>query len=163
MGNLTGAAGGGSFLEQVKIAGASTVAGTEPAAGTPVLSPTSESGSFNTGGIDRQGANVILANFQVGAVTASGLFSVLVQHSNDDGVTDSYTSLASTTQNITSAAVSIAALGGANANVDTSLFTDLRGAKKWIRYAFTLTSGTSAYLGITAFLSAYDTLPTTDY
>lgn len=162
MGNLTGAAGGGSLPEQIQFAGASTAAGTKPAyASTPVLSPASQNASFSTGGIQRKGANVAMLRAMVGAVTAAGLFSVKVQHSNDDGVTDAYADLASNTQGqVLGAAVTVSL--GAVANTDTNLFTDLRGAKLWIRYTFTLVSGTSAILAAAALLGAYDVLPATD-
>ncbi len=162
MGNLTGAAGGGSLKEQLKWAGASASAGVEAPTTTPYLIPQAYTTAPTPTGIYRQGANVAMANVSVGAVSSSGLYAVKVQHSNDDGVTDSYTDLASSTQNITGAAVSMN-VGGAASSTDNYLMTDLRGAKKWIKYVYTLTSGTGATMSQSVILGAYDTLPTTDY
>jgi hypothetical protein len=162
MGNLTGVAGGGSFKEQIKWAGGSTVAGTEPATTVPYLVPLAYTTAPTPGGIYRQGANVAYANLSVGAISSSGLYAVKVQHSNDDGVTDAYVDLASSTQLITGAAVSMN-VGGAASSTDNYLFTDLRQARLWIRYFFTLTSGTGATMSQVVTLAAYDTLPTTDY
>ena len=129
-----------------------------PPAGTPVLAPqTVTSAGVNTGGIYTKGANAIYANFQVGTVTGSGAFTATLQHSNDDGVTDPYTAL--TVAGWGANATAAGALGGANANTDTPLASDLRGSKLWVRYAITNTAGTSAVIGATAFLGAYDTLP----
>ena len=169
MGSATGVVGYGSLPEQIQFVGASSVAGTKPTTlGVPTLSPAVQSSSFNTGGIQRKGANVAMANIQAGAIVASGVFAVKVQHSNDDGVTDPYTDLAASAQgNInwtdiagTAHAASVtASVGGAAANTDTQLVTDLRGAKLWVRYVYTLSSGTSVLLGASTLLGAYDTLP----
>ena len=164
MGNLTGVAGGGSFKEQIKQAGASTTTNTEPATGTPVLYPAAVTATFNTGGIDRQGANVAAAWLQVGALNSAGCYTVKVQHSNDDGATDAYADLAASTQGPTGYAVATGAGAvGATANTDYYLHTDLRQAKKWIRYTWTLSSGTGATVAQAVALAAYDTLPPTDY
>ena len=162
MGNLTGAAGGGSLKEQLKWAGASASAGVEAASGVPYLIPQAYTTAPTPTGIYRQGANVAMANVSVGAVSSSGLYAVKVQHSNDDGVADAYADLAAGTQNITGAAVSMN-IGGANSNTDNYLFTDLRQAKLWIKYVYTLTSGTGATFSQSVILGAYGTLPTTDY
>lgn len=165
MGNLTGVAGGGSLPEQIQFAGASTVAGTKPTYATaPLLSPASQTATFNTGGVQRKGSNVAMLRIMVGAIVASGLFSVKVQHSNDDGVADAYADLAAGSQGvIPGAAVTTGStIGGANSLTDTNLVTDLRQAKLWIRYTFTLISGTSAVLAAALLLGAYDVLPPTD-
>jgi hypothetical protein len=164
MGNLAGVAGGGSLPEQIGFFGASTVAGTVPAAGTPLFAPVSVSATFQTGGIRHLGCNVAMANIQCGAVTGSGLFTVKVQHSNDDGVTDTYTDLASSTQGDISGSAVATGTGaiGASANTDTGLTTDLRQAKLWIRYYVTKNSGTSAILAGSLILGSSDALPVTN-
>lgn len=154
MGNQVGVIGGGNLGEQLRAAIASTSAQVVPAVGQ-TFAPASVSASFNTGGIKRLGANSALAILNCGAVTASGLFAVKVQHSNDDGATDAYAdyTFASGWGAVT------AAVGGANANQDTVLATDLRGAKLWVRYVWTLSSGTSAIIAQSTILGAFDTLP----
>jgi hypothetical protein len=169
MGNLTGVAGGGSFPEQIKNAGASTVAGTEPAAGTPVLSPASQNASFNTGGILRLGANAAIARVMNGAIVAGATWTLTCQHSNDDGVTDPYTAFPAGSQGFVKTdegyVASPASAAGAISAANTDYFqsVDLRQAKKWIRWAFTLAAGTSSTLAMDVKLGAYDTLPTKDY
>lgn len=162
MGNATGVIGGGSLKEQIKWGGASAVANTEPASGTPYLIPQAYTAAPTPTGLYRFGANVAMANVSVGAVNTVGLYAVKVQHSDDDAATDAYTDLAAGTQNITGAAVSMN-VAGANANTDNYLFTDLRGAKKWIKYVYTLSSGTGATMSQSVILGAYDTLPASDY
>ena len=50
-----------------------------------------------------------------------------------------------------------------DANTDTLLVTDLRGAKLWIRYVYTLISGTGATLAQAVVLGGYQTMPASDY
>ena len=164
MSNLTGAIGGGSLPEQIQFTGASTVAGTAPARTTvPVLSPAAQTVTFNTGGIQRKGANVAMARFMVGVLNAAGNYTVKVQHSNDDGVTDAYADLPAATQGAGMAVATAAGAVGALANTDVNLNTDLRGAKLWIRYVYTLISGTGATLAQAVVLGGYQTLPASDY
>lgn len=157
MGNQVGVIGGGNLGEQLRSAIASTVAGTVPSAGQ-TFAPASVSATFNTGGIKRLGANSALAILNCGAVTGAGAFTVKVQHSNDDGVTDTYTDYAFAS-GWGAVATAAGAVGGANANQDTILATDLRGAKLWFRYVWTLASGTSAIVAQSTILGAFDTLP----
>ncbi len=160
MSSATGVIGGGSLREQIKPANASGVAGTVPAVTVPLLIPAAVTATFSTGGIQRKGANAIQAQALVGAISSSGLYNVKVEHSNDDGVTDAYTDLAASTQNVTGCAVTTGnTVGGAATNTLTVLNTDLRDAKLWVRYTWTLISGTGATVAMTATLGAYDTLP----
>lgn len=164
MGNLTGVAGGGSLPEQIQFAGGSTVAGTVPDdTAAPVLSPVSKTATFNTGGIYRRGANVAMARLQNGAVTGAAIWTVKVQHSDDDGVADAYADATAGSQGvIPGAAVATAAGAVATANTDYNLVTDLRLLKKWIRYTWTLVSGTSSIVAQAVTLGAFDVLPATD-
>ena len=158
MGSATGVVGYGSLPEQIQFVGASSVAGTKPTTlGVPTFPPAVQSASFNTGGIQRKGANVAMARFMVGVLNAAGNYTVKVQHSNDDGVTDAYTNY--TVAGWGANATAAGGVGGTASNTDTPLASDLRSAKQWVRYAVANTAGTSAIIGITAFLGAYDTLP----
>ena len=158
MGNQVGVIGGGHLGEQVLVVADSVTA----TLGAAIIAPAVQTGAVTSGVIHRKGANMLLTNFNVGAIGSAGLFTGKIQHSAD-GATG-WADLAASTQGFTAAKVTTATGAiGATANTDVQLLTDLRSAYEYVRIYCTLNSGTSVLFGATAVLGGFDTLPATQY
>lgn len=154
MGNQVGAIGGGTLSDQILIA-TSQVSNV----GQAIIAPAVQTGTVISNIVHRKGANVAIANFNVGAIGSSGNYTVKVQDSAD-GV--NFADLASSTQ-ASFGSVTTAAGALKTANTDVQLVTDLRQAREYIQYVGSLVSGTSVLFGVTVVLGAFDTLPATQY
>ncbi len=152
MGSQVGVIGAGNLGEQVLFA-------QKAGALTSLVTPVAKSASFASEAIDRTGFNSLLGLFNVGAVVAAGNFTAKLQES--DTTTDGdFTDVSASTQ-AGWGAVATTAGAIATSGTDVVLKSDLRACKKYVRWYFTLVSGTSVVFGAAGLLGAADFLPAT--
>ncbi len=156
MGNNAGVVGGGNLGDQLRLAVEYT-----SSTGAPLVVPGVKSGSFKSAVFKGLGANAVLANFNVGAIVAAGLFTAKVQQSADGSDPTGSTGWSDVAAGGFGSPTTATGAIGASAN-DVQLLTDLRVATgQFFRYQFTLESGTSVVIGASATLGAFDVLPST--
>lgn len=161
MGSQVGVVGQGNLGEQIKIA-------VKSGSTTAIVPPAVQNGTVTSDAINTLGANVAIAQVNVGAIVAAGNYTLKVQYSADGST--GWTDLPASTQapgGSGASAFAVATTAGliGTANTDVQLMTDLRAlpaSAQYIRYVGTLVSGTSVLWGLSVILGAYSVLPVGD-